>query len=88
MVVGISKGQHRARTRLSPNALARFGLSDYQADDRSRGEVAEWSNVAVSKTVEGASLPRVRIPVSPPSLHYSVFSMPYGNSLTIIDLLH
>jgi hypothetical protein len=41
-------------------------LSDYQADDRSRGEVAEWSNVAVSKTVEGASLPRVRIPVSPP----------------------
>lgn len=52
MVVGISKGQHRARTRLSPNALARCGLSDYQADDRSRGEVAEWSNVAVSKTVE------------------------------------
>jgi hypothetical protein len=72
MVVGISKGQHRARTRLSPNALARCGLSDYQADDRSRGEVAEWSNVAVSKTVEGASLPRVRIPVSPPiALHFT-----------------
>ena len=30
------------------------------------GEVPEWSNGAVSKTVEGASLPRVRIPVSPP----------------------
>ena len=26
----------------------------------------EWSNGAVSKTVVGASLPRVRIPVSPP----------------------
>ena len=31
------------------------------------GEVPEWSNGAVSKTVVGASLPRVRIPVSPPS---------------------
>ena len=30
------------------------------------GEVPEWSNGAVSKTVVGASLPRVRIPVSPP----------------------
>ncbi len=26
----------------------------------------EWSNGAVSKTVERASVPRVRIPVSPP----------------------
>ena len=38
------------------------------------GEVPEWSNGAVSKTVVGASLPRVRIPVSPPnpnsSKHY------------------
>ena len=31
-----------------------------------RGEVPEWSNGAVSKTVVGASPPRVRIPVSPP----------------------
>lgn len=31
-----------------------------------RGEVAEWSNAAVSKTVVGVSRPRVRIPVSPP----------------------
>ena len=30
------------------------------------GEVPEWSNGAVSKTVVGASLPRVRIPVCPP----------------------
>ena len=88
MVVGISKGQHRARTRLSPNALARCGLSDYQADDRSRGEVAEWSNVAVSKTVEPLRVPRVRIPVSPPVLLYHLFSMTYFKSLTIIDQLH
>jgi hypothetical protein len=31
-----------------------------------RGEVPEWSNGAVSKTVVRASVPRVRIPVSPP----------------------
>jgi hypothetical protein len=30
------------------------------------GEVPEWSNGAVSKTVERASVPRVRIPLSPP----------------------
>ena len=31
-----------------------------------RGEVPEWLNGAVSKTVERASVPRVRIPLSPP----------------------
>ena len=36
------------------------------SSDSRCGEVPEWSNGAVSKTVEGASLPRVRIPVSPP----------------------
>jgi hypothetical protein len=30
------------------------------------GEVAEWSNAAVLKTVERESVPGVRIPVSPP----------------------
>ena len=30
------------------------------------GEVPEWSNGAVSKTVERVSVPRVRIPPSPP----------------------
>ena len=30
------------------------------------GEVAEWFNAAVLKTVEGASPPRVRISASPP----------------------
>ena len=30
------------------------------------GEVPEWLNGAVSKTVVGASPPRVRIPLSPP----------------------
>jgi hypothetical protein len=48
-------------------------LSDYQADDRSRGEVAEWSNVAVSKTVEPLRVPRVRIPVSPPIPNFTQF---------------
>ena len=37
------------------------------------GEVPEWSNGAVSKTVVGASLPRVRIPVSPPLNYEKVF---------------
>lgn len=32
----------------------------------SAGEVAEWFNAAVLKTVEGASPPRVRISASPP----------------------
>jgi hypothetical protein len=31
------------------------------------GEVAERSNAAVLKTVEGLSPPRVRIPASPPN---------------------
>ena len=31
------------------------------------GEVAEWLNVAVSKTVVRENVPRVRIPLSPPS---------------------
>ena len=33
---------------------------------RPSGEVAEWSNAAVLKTVERESVPGVRIPVSPP----------------------
>ena len=32
------------------------------------GEVAEWLNVAVSKTVVRVCVPRVRIPLSPPAL--------------------
>ena len=39
------------------------------SSDSRCGEVPEWSNGAVSKTVEGASLPRVRIPVSPPEIN-------------------
>ena len=31
------------------------------------GEVPEWPNGAVSKTVELSRVPRVRIPVSPPN---------------------
>jgi len=32
--------------------------------------VAEWSNAAVSKTVIGASLSRVRIPPPPPATNF------------------
>ena len=46
----------RAKTPLNPR------------HDPYRGEVAEWSNAAVSKTVVGLRRPRVRIPVSPPYL--------------------
>ncbi len=41
-------------------------------DPASRGEVAEWSNAAVLKTVERESVPRVRIPVSPPLIPVSL----------------
>ena len=42
--------------------MGRTGLVFY-------GEMPEWSIGAVSKTVERASVPRVRIPVSPPFFH-------------------
>ena len=35
--------------------------------DSFHGEVTEWLNVAVSKTVVRESVPRVRIPLSPPA---------------------
>ena len=38
----------------------------FRAGRASRGEVPEWSIGAVSKTVERVSVPRVRIPPSPP----------------------
>ena len=45
-----------------------------------RGEVPEWLNGAVSKTVVGASPPRVRIPLSPPypltSSHLYTYHLP------------
>ena len=55
----LRKNHHRppcTRTRLPLNP----------PHDPQRGEVPERSNGAVSKTVVGESLPRVRIPVSPP----------------------
>jgi hypothetical protein len=39
------------------------------------GEVAEWSNAAVLKTVERESVPGVRIPVSPPLTNENPFSV-------------
>ena len=39
--------------------------------ERRLGEVAEWSNAAVLKTVEPLRVPGVRIPPSPPGLNIS-----------------
>jgi hypothetical protein len=41
---------------------------DRSAIAQALGEVPEWSIGAVSKTVERASVPRVRIPLSPPAM--------------------
>jgi hypothetical protein len=54
------------------------------------GEVAEWSNAAVSKTVEPSRVPRVRIPASPPAfptrllqrrLHHSQICNPFFEAM-------
>ena len=42
--------------------------------DSFHGEVTEWLNVAVSKTVVRESVPRVRIPLSPPLKNMVLFS--------------
>ncbi len=52
-----------------------FQRACHFAPARFCGEVPEWSNGAVSKTVVRVSVPRVRIPVSPP-LYIS-----HGNAL-------
>ena len=57
--------QHVAQT--TPlKTLAQSRKAHYTGDPDPRGEVPEWSNGAVSKTVEPSRVPRVRIPVSPP----------------------
>src|SRR6056297_1073247 len=65
------RAQHRRPARLL-QALAkgvawRVGIA-YPARPDPRGEVPEWSNGAVSKTVDPSRGPRVRIPVSPPRM--------------------
>ncbi len=58
------------------------------------GEVPEWSNGAVSKTVERANVPRVRIPVSPPvfskhqQLQQTTMSTQVGIVVCSIKLFH
>jgi hypothetical protein len=44
-----------------------------------RGEVTEWPNVAVSKTVGRASVPWVQIPPSPPV--YNDYNIIHGEML-------
>ena len=53
--------------------LAQVPRAHYDAPPDPRGEVPEWSNGAVSKTVVGASLPRVRIPEQASSHSHSKF---------------
>ena len=67
---------HALRQEFPIWSCHRFAMA---LDPASRGEVAEWSNAAVLKTVERESVPRVRIPVSPPLIPVSlsvVFSDP------------
>jgi sRNA-binding carbon storage regulator CsrA len=45
---------------------------------RAAGEMPEWPNGTDSKSVEQATVPRVRIPISPPLLKKPCNSMSYG----------
>ncbi len=64
----------KARVNTNPDAVSNpkrresqgLNSSGGQARCSSLGEVPEWLNGTVSKTVERASVPRVRIPLSPP----------------------
>lgn len=48
--------------------------------------MAEWSNAAVLKTVDGESHPRVRIPVSPPLALAKAFSRSgYGRIFSLFS---
>lgn len=46
--------------------LQTFGYTSASAKHSPHGELAEWSNAAVLKTVDGLNRPGVRIPHSPP----------------------
>ena len=71
----------RGRTAMA-RALAPFATTTGGA--WMRGEVAEWSNAAVSKTVMGVSSSRVRIPPSPPIFFKSLL---YHKKLLIFATL-
>ena len=62
IVIGEVPDAKRAGKEVS---LARLAQTAFSADP-CEGEVPEWLNGAVSKTVVRASVPRVRIPLSPP----------------------
>ena len=53
----------------------RWTWRNLAVNKRKLGEVAEWSNALVLKTSEGASLPWVRIPPSPPLTPENPFSV-------------
>jgi len=59
-----------------PLRIAQHPATSPPTDDPlKRGEVAEWSNAAVSKTVVGLRRPRVRIPVSPPFHPFKILKL-------------
>src|SRR6056297_926198 len=66
-------GKNSAQTMENP--LVSPGKADYTHPPDPRGEVPEWSNGAVSKTVDPSRDPRVRIPVSPPLPLRPLFSL-------------
>ena len=50
------------------------------------GEVTEWLNVAVSKTVVRESVPRVRIPLSPPIKNMIRYYLVLGKKMSLINV--
>ncbi len=53
---------------------SRLALAEGRRENEFTGEVAEWSNAAVLKTVDGVNRPGVRIPPSPPYISANQWS--------------
>ncbi len=61
-------GDRDTRERLKSALFRCSGFPRVRYNSARHGEVAEWSNAAVSKTVEPLRVPGVRISPSPPSI--------------------
>ena len=66
IVAVFSNHTDRGNGKLWGDQFFRLHTSLENRSENGVGEVPEWSNGAVSKTVEPSRVPRVRIPVSPP----------------------
>ena len=68
----------------SVNVLSYSKGSSRSYVSHNRGEVTEWPNVAVSKTVGRASVPWVQIPPSPPVIDTRIEGrIQYGEMLEL-----